>query len=145
MSRGIRVPGYDTAQVSRDTATQFVGVVSMAQEQFADEVDVNTIVRRFGLTQSLPANLEAGVYGDFSGITDFESAVEMVDRARQGFMGLPAELRDRFKNDPARLIAFAQSLADDEVEEEFGALMEPPAAAVVAAPAAVAAAPGPEA
>lgn len=119
MSRGIRVPGYDTARVSRETATDFTGVESMTQQQFAEEVDINTIMRRFGLTHVLPANLEAGVYGDFSGITDFESAVATVDRARSGFMALPAEIRDKFSNDPGRLIAYAQLLSDEQLDAEF--------------------------
>lgn len=113
--------GYDSAEASDVTAVE-TGSVTLVQQHFKDEVDVNTIVRRFGLTNVVPAAVAAGVYGDFTGIHDYGSAVAAIEKAEAGFMKLPAEVRDRFENDPARLIAFAQG----STEAEFLAAMEPP-------------------
>lgn len=113
-------PGYDAGCLSDMTAREAgPGDVSLVQQQFGEEVDINTIVRRFGLTQEMPSGIAGGVYGDFSGITDYESAVEAIDRARSGFMKLPAEVRDRFGNDPARLIRLAHELPEAEFVRAF--------------------------
>lgn len=114
---------YDHKAVSEETAID-CGDESLVQQHFKEEVDVNTIVRRFGLTPELPA-WRTGVYGDFTGISDYESAVQRIEATQNAFMALPATLRDRFKNDPAELVRYAQS----HTEEEFDALMAPPPAA----------------
>jgi len=116
------VPGLTATNVSEALASVDTGD-SPVQQQFAEEADINTIVRRFGVTQ-ISAAATMGVFGDFTGIDDFASAVERVDGARARFMTLPAEVRDRFGNDPGQLIYAAQNLS----EEEFGKLMDPPKA-----------------
>lgn len=104
---------YDSGAVSDYTAKD-TGSESLVQQHFADEVDINTIVRRFGLTRDLPPGLPGAVYGDFTGITDYASALEMIDRAQESFMQLPPALRERFDNDPGKLIAYAQSVSEEE-------------------------------
>lgn len=76
------------------------------QQQFAEEADINTIVRRFGLTGELPENVRVPVSGDFTGVVDFKSAMDAVASAQSAFMELPAALRARFENDPQRLMDF---------------------------------------
>lgn len=88
---------------------------SLAQQDMKDECDINTIVRRFGLTGELPSNPIPPRYGDFTSVTDYHTAMNAVRDAMEGFMALPAELRARFANDPANLIAF---LDDDGNREE---------------------------
>lgn len=122
-------PGVNAEEWSDALATVDSGD-SPVQQQFADEVDVNTIVKRFGIDRV--AAIEAmGVYVDFSGILDFEDAVARVEGARARFMELPAEVRSRFDNDPGRLIAAVNELS----EAEFARVMDPPVAAAPAKPA----------
>jgi len=102
------------------------GGVMMTQQHFVDEVDINTIVRRFGLQGGLPADIAGGVYGDFTGITDYDSAVEKIAFTRNRFMALPAELRERFDNDPGRLVSFVAEHSEAELE----AIFKPPVAPV---------------
>lgn len=85
------------------------------QQSFREECDINEIVRRFGLTGELPENLAMPVSGDFTGISDFQEAMNVVRRAEEEFLRVPAELRARFNNEPGRLVAF---LADDKNREE---------------------------
>lgn len=105
---------------------------SPAQQQFKDEVDINTIVRRFG-TGQVPPPRGGGVYGDFTGITDFESARERVERATADFMRLAPEVRERFGNDPGRFLREAPYMTDAELAPP--APVEPPVAAPEPAPA----------
>lgn len=117
---GVGLHNYDTRMVSDETATPIVGE-SLTQQHFTEEVDINVIVRRFGLTGQLPQAVSAGVYGDFTGISDFDSALETIERTRERFMALPAELRERFDNDPAVLVRYAETMSEQELVATFGA------------------------
>lgn len=109
--------GYDAKAVSVATSVD-TGDRSKVQQHFAEEVDVNTIMRRHGITAALPLGPATGVYGDFTDIHDYESAVERVKGAEKRFAELPAEVRERFKNDPGLLIRRATEMEP----EAFGAL-----------------------
>lgn len=112
-----RLLGVDRVKVTVET-----GPDSLVQQQFKDEVDINNIVRRFGLEVSQRATLRAGgIYGDFSEITDFESALAAIERAEDNFMALPPEAREKFANDPARFLDYAQRVTDDQLAEFLGA------------------------
>lgn len=114
----VSLRSYDAAELSDATALD-TGNESMVQQSMKEEVDINTIMARFGATGAMPAGLAGGVFGDFSGIDGYEGAVEAIERANRGFMSLPAEVRERFKNDPSRLIRAAQSLEYEEFERMF--------------------------
>lgn len=88
---------------------------SLAQQHFKEECDINEIVRRFGLTGEMPENVRLPVSGDFTGIVDFQTALNAVVEAQESFMALPAEVRARFANDPQRLMEF---LADEKNRDE---------------------------
>lgn len=119
----VSLRGYDALQVSRDTAVD-TGRETAVQQSFADEVDINTIMRRFGVTREMPSGREGGVYGDFSGITDFQTAVEAVQRAREGFLALPPHVREEFGNDPGVYLEHVDSLTDEELGPEVGVARE---------------------
>lgn len=79
---------------------------SRTQQHFAEEVDINTIVKRFGLTGELPSGVPHVLQGDFTNVVDFQSAMDIVVRAREAFMEQPASVRARFDNDPQKFLAF---------------------------------------
>lgn len=97
---------------------------SLAQQQFAEESDINFIADRYGLTGELPTVLKMPAYGDFTGIYDFQSANNAVIAARDQFLTLPAKLRARFDNDPQKLLAFLHD-EENRPEAEFLGLVEP--------------------
>lgn len=119
-NRPASLRGYDAKAWSvflrKDTGRE-----TLVQQQFATEVDINTIVRRFGITAQLPLGTGSGVYGDFTNISDFESAVERVEGARAAFMKLPPEVRERFGNDPGQLISMATTMDEGEFLSFFRA------------------------
>lgn len=112
----VKLRGYDAAAVSRDTATD-TGPVTAVQQAFAEEVDINTIMRRFGVTREFPSGMRQGTYGDFTGVHDYQSALEAVQRAEQGFLALDPDLRAEFGNDPGAYLQHLESLSDEELAE----------------------------
>lgn len=127
----VSLRGYDARAVSLSTSVD-TGRESAVQQQYADEVDINTIVRRFGISRQMPSGAAGGVYGDFTGVVDFESAVRAVRRAQDGFMALPPDVRARFSNDPGEYLDHVDSLADDELGPEVGGPVPAPPVAPVA-------------
>lgn len=86
--------------------------VSLAVQSSRDEVDINTIVRRFGLTGQLPDNVGMPQFMDFEEVFDFHSAMNVVAEANEAFMRMPADVRSRFHNDPQELVAFVSDSAN---------------------------------
>ena len=103
---------------------------SKTQQQFADEVDINTIVRRFGLTGQLPDNVTMPQYADYEGVFDFQTAMNTMMEAERSFMQLPADVRARFENDPQKLLVFCNDRANIDEARKWGlvppAPVEPP-------------------
>jgi phage internal scaffolding protein len=96
---------YDMDAVSRETGL-FCEDESLAVQSARDETDINTIVRRFGLTGELPGDIDMPQSGDYTGVGDFQSAMNIVRAAQEEFMRVPAEIRARFNNDPHRFSEF---------------------------------------
>jgi len=82
---------------------------TLTQQHFKDECDINNILRQFNITGLLPESALSPRYGDFTGISDYHSALNQVIAAEDEFMRLPADLRARFENDPAQLIEFLEN------------------------------------
>jgi len=94
------------------------GTDSHVKSEFAGECDINNIVKRY-VRDGFVSHLAAGVpqFLDVSEIGDFRTAVEQVRAASEFFDGLPAKVRARFDNDPARFLDEAGQLTRDELRE----------------------------
>lgn len=102
----LRTPyNYDTNAASDESGIA-CEEPSLAQQHFKDECDINNILRQFNITGLLPENPLSPRYGDFTGISDYQTALNAVMEAEEGFMTLPAQIRARFNNDPEQLIQF---------------------------------------
>lgn len=95
---------------------------SMAQVQFQEESDINVLVERFGLNGEMPVSPTVPQYGDFTGINDFQSAMNAVLVAKSQFMELPAKVRSRFDNDPQKLLEFVSDDANIDEARVLGLL-----------------------
>lgn len=116
----LRTPyNYDTMQASDETALR-CDDPSLAQQHAKDECDINTIVRRFGLTGELPSGVRMPQYGDFTGVTDYHSALNAVIAAQDSFSQLPADVRSRFNNDPAAFVDFCMNEENRAEAEKLG-------------------------
>lgn len=108
----VRTPyNYDTRKASLESAL-FCKDDSLASQASKDECDINVIVRRFGVTGQLPRGARLPTYGDFEGVFDYGSALRVIRAADAAFMSLPADVRARFLNDPARFVDFCSDPAN---------------------------------
>jgi len=107
---------------------------SRTQQSFRDECDINTILERFNVTGQLPVGSVQPQYGDFSGVTDYQSALNAVMAAQDSFLQLPAKVRAKFNNDPALFVDFASNEANKDEMKALGLLREETASAVVMSP-----------
>lgn len=89
-------------------------VISVSQE-FKEDCDINVIVRRFASSGEVPSTSRVPLEGDFSQIRSFDEAMNLVVKAQQSFDALPSKVRERFDNDPSKLISF---MADSKNESE---------------------------
>lgn len=89
-----------------------------------DECDINQIMKRYAKTGQLPPGMGTGRYGDFSTYEDFLSAQIVVKTAEIQFNSLPAQVRQRFNNDPANLLEFVGNPDNLEEARKLGLLKE---------------------
>jgi phage internal scaffolding protein len=116
----LRTPyNYDTMEAS-DAGGLSCPEPTLAQQHAKDETDINTIVRRFGLTGELPTNVRVPQYGDFTHTTDYHTAMNAVLAANEAFMQLPADVRTRFNNDPGALVDFVSDENNRAEAEKLG-------------------------
>jgi len=86
---------------------------SLALQSGKDEADINTIVKRFGLTGQVPAGFRVPTYADFlNAPDDYRGALEAVRSAESAFLKVPAAIRARFENDPHLFVAFCSDPAN---------------------------------
>lgn len=125
---------YDQAAASVNSGLMCT-TPTRAQQQFKDECDINTIAARFGLTGQMPLVVNLPQYGDFTSVTDYQTALNSVLAAQASFMALPPNIRERFANDPQNLLLFVSDDANIPEARELGLLPpEPIPATPVATP-----------
>lgn len=103
---------------------------------FKDQCDINKIVQRYKKTGRLPDLITGNPsYGDFSTALDYHAACNMVLKAETQFNALPAKVRSRFGNDPAKMLEFVADpnnakemielgMAKEKVENEGESVVE---------------------
>lgn len=105
---------YDAAAAS-NAAIINAGGERITRQEFKDDADIRVLLKRFGVAGTMPAPRKPPEYGDFSAVEDFETAMLSLADAKEKFMRVPAELRDRFRNDPHEFLEFVQD--DDNYNE----------------------------
>lgn len=125
----LRTPyNYDTIAASNESGLHCEDA-TLTQQHFKDETDINNILRQFNITGLLPENKLSPRYGDFTGISDYQSALNAVIAAESEFDGLPAQIRARFNNNPEELIQFLENDQNLDEAVKLG-LVNPPEASV---------------
>lgn len=110
---------YDMALVSQETGLKCEDP-SLAQQHMKDECDINVIVERFGVSGQLPVAPLEPTYGDFSGVSDYHSALNAIRASEEAFMALPAKIRAKFDHDPNALLEFLQNETNRDEAIELG-------------------------
>lgn len=112
---------------------------SLTVQSMAEDANINVLMDRYGITGKMPENPRIPVFGDFTEVGDYQSALQAVISASDGFMELTANVRARFENNPQKLLEFMSNDANREEAVRLGLVRAPPAA--LAPPAAAAGAP----
>ncbi len=109
----------------------------LTKQSFKKETDINQIMARFVktgiITPEALANRQA-TFADVSEIGDFLECQLQIKEAEKAFMTLPADLRARFKNQPAQLLDFCKDPENKEEAIELGIIQKPPEPAPEPAP-----------
>lgn len=96
----------DQKEIEREANKIYTTKPSKTQRHFAKDLDINEIARRFGLSDfsKLPNAKAASYYTlDFTEAPDFRTALDRIREARNRFDQLPAEIKNRFSNEPGIL------------------------------------------
>lgn len=121
----VRTPyNYDRNAASRATGLACTDG-TRAQQQFRDECDINVILKRFGVTGQLPTTVRTPMTGDFTNITDYQSALNAVMEAQRNFLLVPSNIRQKFDNDPRKFVDFCIDPANIETVREMGLAPKP--------------------
>lgn len=100
---------------------------SLADQSQRDDADINVLVRRWMRTGVMPQVRSVGMYGDFTGVGDYQSALERVRAADDQFMSLPADVRRAFGDDPGALLRALDDPAQHAELVRLGVLTQPSA------------------
>lgn len=100
--------------------TQVVGE-SLTQQQFKEETDIKTIIKKYDRTGIL-SHVQKGVaqYGDYSNVNEYREYLDFVNTANENFMALPAEVRLKFNNDAGEFFEFATNPENHQKMVEMG-------------------------
>lgn len=117
----IRSPyNYDVEQASDEAAIP-PGGPSLTVQSMSEDADLNIMLQRFKVTGKMPDVVRLPSYGDFSEVTDFQSAMDAIIEAQDNFMELPAHVRAKFDNDPQMLLDFSSNPDNmKQLKEIFG-------------------------
>lgn len=122
----VRTPfNYDVDKASFDSGLA-CDEPSLAQQQFAEETDINEIVRRFGVTGQVPVTVRMPLAEDFVGITDYHSAMNAIRAGDESFQALSPEVRERFDNDPGKFVEFCLDPANKDEAVKLGLAVASP-------------------
>lgn len=100
---------------------------SLAQQSAKDECDINCILQNMARGVHPDVSGRQPQYGDFtSTANDYHDALNMVIAAKEAFDGLSADVRARFKNDPAELLDFVHNEENREEAISLGLIPPPP-------------------
>lgn len=120
---------YDGAQAEISDANGLDCSVepSLTKQSFADECDINNIMRRYERDGVIDhVKQYGGSYADVTEGFDYHRAMNVVAYAQEMFMSLPASIRSKFSNDPGAFLEFAQNPENLEKMVEMGLAVKRP-------------------
>jgi phage internal scaffolding protein len=116
---------YDGDAVSREVSLMCPEETLTVQAD-KDDCDINTLVKRFGLTGTMPSNLRPPIQADFVGNMTYQEALDAIREADATFSELPADVRKRFDHNPAEFVAFCSDEKNLDEMRKLGLAVPPP-------------------
>jgi len=121
--------GYDVTSDPVQNLTNMLEA-SLTDQSHVDSCDVNLIVKQYEKT-GLLKNVGDGTlrYGDLTNLPTFQEAQNIVVAAKEAFAALPSKIRDRFQNDPEKLMEFIDNDENYDEAVKLGLAIRPSPAA----------------
>lgn len=107
-----------------DKFKTFNKLPTLTQQHFKEHTNINDIVGRFIKTGVLEGTRLEPKYGDFSNYKTYHEAQNAIINAQQDFANLSSKIRNRFDNDPGKLLEFVSNEDNYEEAHELGLLHE---------------------
>lgn len=108
---------------SRRVQTETPGE-SRTQQHLHEQTKMSSILARYDRTgQFNHVNVSPGMYGDFTQYQDLRSNIEKVRSAQAQFDQIPAQIRNKFDNDPTRLVEYLSNPSNLDEAESLGFLV----------------------
>jgi len=119
------IPNVRHAYSYRAPVVLDMGGPGRTKQSFKDECDINRIMARYAATGTLDyLTKKEAQFLDVSDL-DFQNAMQIVTESREAFMLLPSALRDRFSNDPAKLLGFLSDPSNLDEAIKLGLVNKP--------------------
>lgn len=107
-------------QTNPETGEPFPSLTKQAE---ADACDINKIMARYEKTHMIDHfNKYQGDYADLGTSTSYHESLNAVLAAQAAFDTLPAEIRARFDNEPAKFLDFVDDPKNEDAMREMGLL-----------------------
>lgn len=99
---------------------------TLTQQHFAAECDFNNVMEKWRTSGLLThENTKTPVYADTTNALDYQSSLDLIRSSQEMFDDLPARIRDRFDNDPAKLLAFVSDEKNRDEAIKLGLIEKP--------------------
>lgn len=108
--------------------TDYTDVKSRTKTDGADRYEINAVVAR-SLKSGDPINHVSKIqpmYGDFTDSHTYGDSLNRIAEIQKTFSTLPAELRNKFNNDPSQLITFLKDQTKRDEAIKLGLVAKPP-------------------
>lgn len=102
----------------------FTDAEQLTDQTHADELDINTVMRRWANGTEPIINAQIPKYGDFSNVDDYLVARLNVAEVQDSFDKLPHAVRAKFNFEPHELLAFVDNPDNYDEAIRLG-LLEP--------------------
>lgn len=129
MSQKYREAGFKDGDIEaqrRSVEADFSKSPSLTVQAPAEETDINKIMKRVMKGQSVIVNNGQPFYGDVSDLGGLQEAFMKVQEAEDLFMQYPADVRERFENDPIQLVEFLENPNNRAEAEKLGLVNKAP-------------------
>lgn len=105
----------------RRSQIDFTADRGLTEQAHAKEADIHVIMRKAARTGMIEhINNRPKQYSDLASRPDFQEAMNIVAEAQSTFETIPAEIRARFRNDPAEFLDYINNPNNREDMEELG-------------------------
>lgn len=96
--------------------------VSRTKQSFAQESEINNIMRKYEKTGLIEHVKDHSGYADMPPGIEYQDALQLTIDAQLAFDGLPANIRKEFNNDPFDFLSFVEDPENIDRMAELGML-----------------------